>query len=113
MMLNSGLIPIHNGFDELFKILSVMHYVILPQGRVVVGVLRSAKTTTYSNWCLGYRTGIVKNNGLNYSKSLSVVVIPHHGVNKAWLGLAIVQRMTSLLDYPVMFILSLEKVPLS
>jgi light-regulated signal transduction histidine kinase (bacteriophytochrome) len=107
MMLNSGLIPIHNGFDELFKILSVMHYVILPQGRVVVGVLRSAKTTTYSNRCLGYRTGINEEQRIKLFQEFE-----RCGHTSPWgeqglgLGLAIVQRMTSLLDFLCMFILS-------
>ena len=87
MMLSSGLIPTHNGFAVLFRTLSVMPYATLPKAKWwwVYSALRT-NHAIFELECGILDPALQKNNGLNYSKSLSAVAIPHRGVSKglAW-----------------------------
>ena len=83
MMHNFGLILTHNGFAVLFKISSVMHYVI-PLKDVLLWVY-FVLHHVHNIFALAFGTQgleLQKNNASNCSKNLNAVDIHHHGGSK-------------------------------
>ncbi len=102
----SGLTLTRNGFVVLFKTLSAMRCAIPPKGVWWLGYYALQNNYNIFGLGCGIQVQVLpKNNVLNCFRNLSVVDILHLGVSKVvGLGLAIVHRMTRLLNYPCMSI---------